>query len=80
MKSDLYLSCDWEWCLLQGHHFRMTWSDKHPKKASLQCVTCSERFQKNAYVAYGVEARSFGPWHRAPLMEEAPIHERTTDE
>jgi len=80
MKSDLYMSCDIDFCRGRGHKFKMTWSDKHPLQANLACIDCSEKYHKNAYVAYGVAARSFGPWRRRPPIPEPSTEERTTDE
>ena len=70
--SDFYLSSDLDFCRARGHQFQLTWSDKHPLKASLACVTCSETFHKNAYVAYGVAEKSFGVWIRRRPEEGEP--------
>lgn len=71
----LFMSCDIEACRENGHTLKLTWSDKTPMKASLACLTCSEGHGKNAFVAYGVEAGSFGAWRRPRRVEQDDAHE-----
>jgi len=71
MKSDLYASVDIDSCRANSHKLQPIWSDKHPLKMSLMCVTCSDRLHQTAIAAYGVEAGSFGQWRRWKIEEEA---------
>ena len=68
-----FLSMDLAFCRGLGHHFRTTWSDKHPLKVSLLCEDCTIKTGKSAYVAYGDMTKSFGQWRR--MKREAPVRE-----
>jgi hypothetical protein len=61
-----YSSVDVNNCLAAGHHFTTAWSDKHPEKVSLICITCSDRTHTSAYAAYGDGTQGFGPWLSKP--------------
>lgn len=61
MNHGQYLAVDVEKCRRDGHHFKVTGSDKTPMKRSLLCVTCSERNPgKSAFAAYGIDTQGFG--------------------
>ena len=71
MNNSAYIAADIESCRRQGHHLKTAGSDKTPLKLNLICSTCTDASPgKTAYVAYGVEAGSFGQWRRRKNEDE----------
>jgi len=74
-QMSLYHFADLDECLVRGHEFRLTHSDKKPLRFNMQCIDCTIERHATVYVAYSEEKLSFGRWAemcKRELLDERP--------